>query len=387
VLKAQTDVDSLACIRKYLQLASPQEIYREFKSKTEKLVSGTATWILKQQAFESWNRFEKPVLTIRGAPGCGKSYLSTMIVNHALQSHQKQMAVVHYYFHDNDESKQSVLNALCSMVFQIAEQDGVFAESAARTCQQSPSFSVATIASIWDDFFASKFSSDRTKAYLVFHEIDEAVQEEIAELISLLQESLNANAKIQVLLIGRPEMETVTSPLDEFSTGNIEISSTLTSQDILRFINYSYNVYLSKHKIRSLRETITSSLRKKVNRMFLWVDLVYQELAKIKSVAALKRHLDEMPAGLGALYEKIFDRILATGSGSKQPAQLRELFCSLVHYKEPPSVLILNQLIQYASEDALFDIKIAIVDSCASLVNYEETGQVLFQTKIKSELS
>jgi hypothetical protein len=386
VLKAPSAADPLITIRKHLQLPSPQEISREHREKTKKLVPGTATWIFDQEAFLTWSEGRKPLLTIRGSPGCGKSYLSTMAVTHQRQKSEKQVAVGYHYFHDNDESKRSIKNALCAMIYQLAEQNARYAENAAQKCEQSPNLSAVTLASIWYDFFASNFDGDSLgKACLVFDGIDEALQEDLAELISLLHESLMTDTHIQVLLVGRPEMEAVTSPLEDFSAGNIDVSSTLNSADISRFVDYSYGVYLSKHKIRGLRLTVTTSLREKANGMFLWVDLVCQELAKIKNVKVLKQHLDNMPVGLFALYERIFSRMAAIGSDLNPPTQLRELFCCLSQFKEPPSVYLLNQVIQYATEDPEFDVESAIAEACASLLSYEETGQLLFRTKIISE--
>ncbi|KAH7087293.1 hypothetical protein FB567DRAFT_591977 [Paraphoma chrysanthemicola] len=388
MLKGPSAADPLTIIRKFFQLPSPQEISREHRDKARKIVPGTATWIFQELAFQTWSQGKKPLLTIRGSPGCGKSYLSTMVVAQKLRETEKPATVGYHYFHDNDESKRSIKNALCAMVYQLAEQNAKYAHIAARKCDQSPDLSALTYASIWDDFFASDFDKDSVeKACLVFDGIDEAVQEDVAELVSLLHESFLSDTQIQVLLVGRPEMEAVTSRLDNFTAGNIDVSSKLNSDDISRFIDYSYTVYLSKHKIRGLRETVTTSLREKANGMFLWVDLVCQELAKIKNIKVLKQHLDSMPVGLSALYENIFSRIAATGSDSNRSTQLRELFCCLSQFKEPPSVFLLNQIIQYATDNPEFDVETVIVEACASLLTCEETGQLLFQSKIKSESS
>lgn len=386
VIKASPEVDPLITIREFMKLPPALEINREYRDKAKKLVSGTGTWIFKQQEFENWSQGRKSLLTITGSPGCGKSYLSTTVIKHAPQIMGKHVAIGHYYFHDNHESKRSVKSALCAMIYQIAEQNVYFAESAARTCRQFPNSLAATLASIWYDFFLSKFDSDSgEKACLIFDGIDEAMQEDMAELTRLLHESLISDTNIQVLLVGRPEIENVTLTLNDFSAGSIDVSSKLNTHDISLFVDYSYGIYLSKHKIRGLRETVTTSLREKANGMFLWVDLVCQELAKIKNVKVLKQHLDSMPAGLSALYETIFSRMAAMGSDSKRPAQLKELFCCLSQSAEPPSVFILNHVIQYATDDPEFDVELAITESCASLVSCEETGRLLFRRKIDSE--
>ena len=226
-----------------------------------------------------------------------------MVVTPHRRKSEKEVAIGYHYLHGNDESKRSIKKALCTMNYQLAEQNAHNAESAAQRCEQSPSLSAVTLTLVWYKSFASKFDGDSVeKVCFVFNEIDEAVQEDVAELVSLIHESLISDAYIQVLLVGRPKMEAVTSRLEDFSAGNIDVSSTLNSDDISGFVNHSYSVYLSKHKARSLRETITTSLRKKANGMFLWVNPVCQELTKIKNVKVLKQHLDSMPADLSMVY-------------------------------------------------------------------------------------
>jgi hypothetical protein len=81
VLEGQKDRKALTTIRKYFNLPSQMKS-RDYNTQKGKLVPGTATWILQNVAFQKWSRFEKPVLSLQGSPGCGKSYLSTRIIQH-----------------------------------------------------------------------------------------------------------------------------------------------------------------------------------------------------------------------------------------------------------------------------------------------------------------
>src|SRR5947207_4786165 len=121
--------------------------------------------------------------------------------------------------------------------------------------------------------------------------------------------------------------------------------------------------------------------------MFLWVDLAYQELAKVKKATILRQCAETMPAGLTALYHGIFSRTETAVSGTKQIHQLEELFCYLAYFKEPPNVLLLNQLIQFAADDPAFDVESTIEGSCASLISPNVTGQLLFDKLTQLGLS
>jgi ABC-type dipeptide/oligopeptide/nickel transport system ATPase component len=385
VVKPLSAEDPLITIRNSLKLPPELEINREYREKAQKICQGTATWILRRPEFESWSRGDKAVLTIRGSPGCGKSFLSTMVIKHLHDCKEERMAIGHYYFHDN-EAKRSVNNALCAMVYQIAGQNVQFAQRAARMCRQLEKSLAATLSSTWYDFFheTPDFNAE-AHTCLIFDGIDEAAQEDIKELVKQLTDSLASSTNIKVLLIGRPETQAITSALDCFSAGNIDVSSTLNSHDISLFVDHSYKKYLSHHKVKGLRKTVTNSLREKSNGMFLWVDLVCQELAKIKMITVLKQHLDAMPTGLFELYRNIFQRMAGMVPNQNHAAQLQELFCCLSQSTEPPSVSILNQIIRYATSDPEFYVESVIEKYCASLLVCEETGELLFQSKITSE--
>ncbi|KAJ9647100.1 hypothetical protein H2199_002086 [Coniosporium tulheliwenetii] len=374
-MTARAKTEDLPTIRKHLE---PPSVKEEYDKLVKRLVPGTATWIFEQPAFVNWVDCMKPVLSLSGGPGCGKSYLSTSVIKHVLQNvtqyGPRKPAVGYFYFHDNDQRKRSVLNALCAMVYQIAENDEIYRMHAALTCRTSPTISMATIATVWADFIVSEFGAQsRAQLYLIFDGIDEAARDDIKEFIELLRDSLRAGLRAQVLL-----------KLGDSFTEVIEISSKMNSEDITRFIDVKYDEYISIQNVRGLREKVISSLREKAKGMFLWCELMYQELSDIKQPKKLRLALEGMSSGLVELYERIFTRI-ETKANEKILAQIRELFCWVTYSKEPLSVLYLNQVIQFAIEDETFDVEGIIKNSCASLIGLDQTGRVLCDALIKSE--
>ena len=153
------------------------------------------------------------MLWISGPPGSGKSHLSTFSIQQLLQD--TNIVVAYYYFHDNNLDTRSVSKALSAMAYQIARVDEVYCMRAAAACKESVKFSDATIGSIWEDFFAANYSSSSRcrQLHLVFDGIDEAERDDIVDLLSLLTDCLQRKLKIQVLLVGRPEMDQMVSTL------------------------------------------------------------------------------------------------------------------------------------------------------------------------------
>jgi ATP-dependent Lon protease len=99
-------MDPLVKIRQHLGLPTLQELRRDYSTKQKELVPGTANWVLEQPTFLEWKKFTKPVLSLQGSPGCGKSSLSASIINHLLEIGDKNLLIGYYFFHNNDQNKQ-----------------------------------------------------------------------------------------------------------------------------------------------------------------------------------------------------------------------------------------------------------------------------------------
>jgi len=380
VLTNRGNTNAIANIRKYFDLPSSQEIRSDYDTRVKKLTPGTATWLLEQPAFIEWNQSVKPVLSLYGNPGSGKSYLSTMIIKHLHQTRDRNTVIGHYYFHDNDQQKRSVLKSLRAIVYQIAEQDEIYGQHASETCQQAPSLSATTIDSIWNDFILPEFGSEsKSQLQLIFDGVDEAKPNDVQNLVLLIQNALEAGSRIKALLVGRPEIGHIISPLEEFSTASIQVSQSLNSKDISRYIDYKYDEYMSKRRIGGLRELVTGSLREKANGMFLWVDLTYEELKSIKQPIKLKEALKKLPTGLTDLYDQIFSRIQTNTSGSKLLTQLREIFCVLTYSENQPTVLLLNEFVEFVTKNDSVNVEDVIEKICSSFISLDEKGKLLFE--------
>jgi hypothetical protein len=386
VVSAGAKAEDLPTIHRHLE---PPAV-KDYETLVRSLIPGTATWILEQEAFVNWVDCVKPVLWLSGGPGCGKSHLSTLAIKHILQKAAQQglraTSLGYYYFHDNDQRKQSVLSALCAIVYQIADRDEIYRMHAALACRRSPAIAMATIDTVWKDFIVPEYGPQSSgRLYLIFDGVDEAAREDIKEFISLLRDSLRDGLRAQVLFVGRPDMDSFVQKLDKMSMNAIEISSEMNAEDITRFIEVKYDEYITIPKVKGLREKVITTLREKANGMFLWVDLMYQELEEIKQPKKLKLALENTSTGLRELYERILTRVETTKGSEKTLAQLREIFCLVAYSKEPLSIFYLNQIIQFVVVDNMFDAERNIKSTCASLLRFVQAGQALFDTLLKLE--
>jgi Cdc6-like AAA superfamily ATPase len=79
---------------------------------------GTGLWFVHGDLFQAWQRQKKSILWLHGIPGCGKTVLSSAIIEHLKQDETCQL-LLYFYFSFNDEKKQSLHDLLRSLLEQI----------------------------------------------------------------------------------------------------------------------------------------------------------------------------------------------------------------------------------------------------------------------------
>lgn len=90
----------------------------------EKRHEGTGLWFIQSQAFRDWKNQSKSFLWLHGIPGCGKTILTSTIVEHIKDNVAPDHALLYFYFDFNDfdfndSNKQTFENLLRSFVNQL----------------------------------------------------------------------------------------------------------------------------------------------------------------------------------------------------------------------------------------------------------------------------
>lgn len=78
---------------------------------------GTGTWLLEHPAFQNWVSGTYRHLWLRGMPGCGKTVLSTTVLDHL--SKYDNLVTLSFFFDFNDTMKQTKNGLLRSLVLQL----------------------------------------------------------------------------------------------------------------------------------------------------------------------------------------------------------------------------------------------------------------------------
>ena len=85
----------------------------------------TGTWFLESQTFSDWKVTARKLLWLYGIPGCGKSVLSSTIIE-AVSSYcssETDWAVLYFFFDFNDDEKQQPDKMVRSLIVQLSSQN------------------------------------------------------------------------------------------------------------------------------------------------------------------------------------------------------------------------------------------------------------------------
>jgi hypothetical protein len=103
-----------------MQWLSSPDPSTNFNRAREKCHPGTGSWVFEHPAFLDWQEGNRKFLWLHGIPGCGKTILSSIIINH-LRSNQidATFPTLMFFFDFTDASKQSVASLVRSLTAQL----------------------------------------------------------------------------------------------------------------------------------------------------------------------------------------------------------------------------------------------------------------------------
>lgn len=113
-------------MRKWL---SPQDPSSNHNNAVSLCHGGTGQWLIQGKTFVRFKDGEIPFLWLNGLPGCGKTVLSSSIIEDLEHSSSKlSLRKLYFYFDFNDTRKQTLESALRSLLWQASIYPGASAQ-------------------------------------------------------------------------------------------------------------------------------------------------------------------------------------------------------------------------------------------------------------------
>ncbi|KAI4671112.1 uncharacterized protein J4E88_009510 [Alternaria novae-zelandiae] len=303
--------ERLAQIRSWLSAPDPSSNYQKAHNQRQ---PGTGQWLLQEhENFKNWKEDAASRLWLYGIPGCGKTILSSTVVEH-LQHHcgdDKRKVTVYFYFDFNDAQKQipelmlrSLLRQLLQHTITIPEcVDALFA-SCGDGQQQPPLHKLLTV--------APQVMGQFTHVYIVLDALDECTQRPGLMDLLIAIDGLRLDG-VHLLMTSRKERDIETS-LETFVVEDnmISLQRDVVDEDILRFVQQKLDDdrRLEKwNKNPEVRQEIETALMRGAQGMFRWVTCQLDMIAECRNLAMLRKSLATLPKTLDQTYDRILTAI------------------------------------------------------------------------------
>lgn len=283
----------------WLQPPNVRECHRR---QLRERLAGTCEWILTDPTFAAWNN-SSPIISdmnrlllICGNPGCGKTVLASSIMEHV---NSQTKYVLFFPFSNVDAARQSIKDLVRSLIWQALVT--VNEQECWDTIHVLMSKGPVALSELWDAL-GSILKHDQKPWFLIIDGVDEC-----NELEGLLRDRipglLQSHIQLRGALLGRPQILQHRAALP--SSGLLQITPCTVKGDINSFVldRINNSSLLRDHRSKDL---VIKTLQRQSEGMFLWVQLMIQDLQHASSAAEVCLRLECLPKGLAEAYRQVF---------------------------------------------------------------------------------
>jgi ankyrin repeat protein len=311
---------------------------------------GTCEWILSNSRFREWisdNR--SSLLCITGDMGCGKSILTSYLVDHikplmAVATSPK-VTVCSFFCDDKDVGRKHGQEVLRSLLYQILHQrHDLMDHATARFSEVVPGrWSLLKLWEILRDIMLDPITGS---VILIIDAMDECESLSRDRVLTSIRQFLAENAKppsncVKILISSRPNVD-LTEEIGQYSSQFSLDEIRNVEQDILLVVKDQLDELAIKARWpATTREALERSIVMKADRNFLWVRLVIQRLRRgPQTKKYFEKVISESPKDLDGLYchiladidtenQDLAAKILRILVGSLRPLTTAELRLAL----------------------------------------------------------
>ncbi|SCO84738.1 uncharacterized protein FRV6_08865 [Fusarium oxysporum] len=288
---------------------------------------GTGTWLLNSPVFQEWKLGSRQHLWLYGLAGCGKTILSTTILDHLLRI--DTYTTLAFFFDFNDPKKQKLEDLLRSLAVQLyytgndaaRRLDSLFtSHDGGRRQPDTNALSACVDAMI----------QIAGKVFIIIDALDECIARE--ELLQWLKHL--ASRKAQLIVTGRPEVEFQSAIPRSFGKRNcVQLDKNVVNGDIRSYVEATLEQkpdFVDKKLSPNILEEMRDKIGNGADGMFRWAACQLESLARCLSPAAIEIALLSLPRDLNETYYRMLENI---------PSEYRRdairLLQFLVHTKRP----------------------------------------------------
>ncbi|RYN70166.1 hypothetical protein AA0117_g10718 [Alternaria alternata] len=369
--RSRDQEEKLSKIRSWLSAPDPSTNYHKAHKQRQ---AKTGHWLLESAKFTDWKKRAASRLWLYGIPGCGKTILSSTVVENLLQycHDDTNMVTAYFYFDFNDAQKQDPELMLRSLLCQLVQRSVVIPKgvdalfSSCENGQRKPS-SHALLQ------VTKEAAQEFTHVYVILDALDECTQR--SELMDMLETVAGWQLNNLHLLVTSRRERDIESSLESYvrKEDAVCLQRDVVDQDIQRYVQQRLRVDrgLAKwNKDAAVRQEVEAALMHGARGMFRWAVCQLDTLGKCCNRAMLRKSLASLPRTL----DQTYDRILTAISEEHSEYAMRILQW-LTFSARPLSVEEVAEVVAIdVARDPAFDgdevleDPLEVLDICSSLV-------------------
>ena len=310
--------ENLGCLQS-LFLTNPLDDLTAIRRSKGKRVEGTCEWLLLHEAYNAWLVEDGPrMLQLVGAPGIGKTMISSYLVDELNKRAQCTPGMIFaYYFCDNNDNKRNTAIAIIrGFLLQLLRQRPLLFKHIQEDYHQMRDRAFEEFEALWRILLKMLTDPNASQVYFLIDALDEcdksprgfrqAFLASLADLFST--QHGNGAIDFKLLITCRPESD-ILGELDD-PTRLVRIDSGKINGDLLKYIQTRVNELSTKKKYPpKLKQDIQSALSEKAGGTFLWVSLVLKDISETTITSKVRTKLQSLPSGLSEVYSRILDNI------------------------------------------------------------------------------
>ncbi|KAF7972855.1 hypothetical protein HWV62_16888 [Athelia sp. TMB] len=313
-----------------------------YNAARKKHQTGTGSWFLNGSEFSAWKEGPASVLWLRGGPGCGKTILSSSVIENVVEFCELKPTArgYAYFFFDGTKAQSESLSyesLLRSIITQLSNRCGanipdvlVDLYNKCDEGQRQPLESQLenTLSQILDIFEST---------YIIIDALDECAEK--ADFSRWIQSvTTGMLRKLHLMLTSRPEADIERGLASLRNLKTVSVGDQSMMGDIRAYLDARLRAAEMSKWNEGEKQMIKTGLSADSDVMFRWVTLQVDAIKKCKNKRELKAQLNSLPKGLDATYTQIFEQ-------SECPDYLERLLQWLAFSRRPLTVAELAEVL------------------------------------------
>ncbi|KAK3299419.1 ankyrin repeat-containing domain protein [Chaetomium fimeti] len=272
----------------------------------KKKYPGTGLWFIKSPQFSTWLQTANSFLWLKGFAGCGKSVLSSTIIQHTLRHRRSnpRVGIAFFYFTFNDDAKQDTSAMLRALILQLVPQ--LQSKDALPRLHQNYRGGTPPDQALLDCLHQLIAQFD--DVYIVLDALDESPRHKHREdLLRALDEMRGWQGPELHLLVTSRDEQDIREELGPAEDQMVAMGDGLVDADIAAFVAGHLRDNRRLRKWERFHGQIEKALTEGAKGVFRWVEC---QFAALEACPGSKTRLDALLGSLPRTLDKTYERML-----------------------------------------------------------------------------